>query len=465
MILSALLEGYGDEIRVYSNKNKRLTKISVPEWLSSIEHSRTFATHRVPTKQGKPSRTVIIHRMYSSHALKELKSFPPVQKLLHDSKIRMRVQEWAEDVIDIGQPVFLIGINPKLVPVPAALQQLQTTMGKREYKNLPKFKLVMTNLEYSDPHTGGKTRAPAYAVEVERGSTRETLKAFKPLMSQGSTSILPASLRYSAPDAFLNAIKKQLSVVSGQYVLPLMHVTSDMMLYMEEHINAIDGIVQVVPASSHSSDGRYNVIVKKKSFDVARKKLTGTFQELLSLIPPDAHPDLDLFPSKPYIKGASYDSDSSEQSFMTASIASFQSLAWSEISEPEIEQQTSTPPADHSTTQVPTYAKVVKHNTSPTTSSITPDIETMIRRLEEQHKKDIRLLQEAHQRQFEELQQQHRQLQEQNQATTTKMFDMMQQLLLQRSSPAESPEEEGQPRKRQNLQTTPQRALDFQDTK
>jgi hypothetical protein len=307
MLLSALLEAYGEELCVYSNKNKRINKISVPEWLSSIEHSKTFVTHRLPSKQGKPPRVVIIHRTYSSHALKELKSFPPVQKLLHDSKIRMRAQEWAEDVIDIGQPNFLIGINPKLVPVSAALQQLETTLGKCDYRNLPMFKLVMTNLECSDPTTGVKTRAPAYSVEVERGSTQETLKAFKPLLSQGSPNILPASFRYSAPEAFLNAIKKQLSVVSGQYVLPLMHVTSDIMLYMEEHIKAIDGVIQVVPASSYPSDGRYNIIVKKKTLDMARKKLTGSLQELLSLIPADAHPDLHLFPSEPYLKGLSYD--------------------------------------------------------------------------------------------------------------------------------------------------------------
>ena len=77
-----------------------------------------------------------------------------MQKLLHDSKIRMRTQAWTEDIIDIGQPIFLIGVNPKLVPIPAAQKQLETALGSRNYRHLPKFKLVMTNLEYQDPSTG-----------------------------------------------------------------------------------------------------------------------------------------------------------------------------------------------------------------------------------------------------------------------------------------------------------------------
>jgi hypothetical protein len=101
-----------------------------------------------------------------------------------------------------------------------------------------------------------------------------------------------------------------------------------MMFHIDEHIKAIDGVLDIMPDKNVLTTGKYRVQVSQDKFKTARalliRFLPGWCEEH---IPVDAYPYPNPFPDDPKVQAIHNDGFSSgENSWMSMSNASFLSM-------------------------------------------------------------------------------------------------------------------------------------------
>jgi hypothetical protein len=413
-ILAAMQEGLDTGLRIYSNNSKLLTKIPVLQWTASLEHSKHFKITSKPAGKSKLTTYSIIHRVLSKHTFKDIKHLSSVMQTLRENNIQLKLHRWSEDQVHIQQPLFFLGLSPTAYTDDEANKRFLKLFTHAGRKHLPKYKLVMTKISMNQGDR--KASALVYAIEVLHEDVKQLRKATKEVLELGNTDLLPAVLRYSHPDAFFNGIRKQMQSLSTQYVIPLLHVSDDIMFRIDQPLLAIDGVLDISPTKTANSDGRFNIIVKKSGFDQTRKAISDSLPRLMEdYIPPGISKQ--PFGETPSIRNYR-DDESSEQSYMTASIQSFTSLAWSDVSEDQ------EPPVKEVNK---TYASVAANTADESPLTQSSEIASLIKRLDDQ--------QQQHRQDMEEMRRQHQEaiqfMQSQMQSQQTQMFTMFQKFFTQ----------------------------------
>ena len=351
-------EALEKEIQVFTNNGGIMPPVDTMRW-TSVQHGQQYKVYSQQPKTDGYNRdhsshqptsrspaAFIMHRIRTTATITAIRNLPRVQKLLRDNGVFMTEHRWPEDVWDISQQGFMLGIDPQFYTPLQAHQRISSALEKALKKSttpirIPKFVVAFCSPQVSIGSTSVKTKA--YAIETEKSKALEMQRALKEACKQ-TNDFVPFHLRSKHPEAFSRYVQQQNKILSQNHTIVLNYLGAQTILYLEDRIKAIPGVLDLVPSQKVESDGKFRVLVKKENFYKVRseisKKLPKWYEEH---VPEDAKRSK-IFPSPPEVAPLASDGyDSGSDGYMTASIntaMSYASVASHSTSETVFEGQT-----------------------------------------------------------------------------------------------------------------------------
>lgn len=154
----------------------------------------------------------------------------------------------------------------------------------------PRTKIPKFQMAYITPNIKLKNtqlRTKAYAFETEKKHSVEFLALLKQTYHD-TPMFIQFQMKSKHPEAYLRAVLQQTKTLSSHHVIILQNLGADSMYYIEEHIKAVEGVIDKRPTSKTLNDGRHKVLVTKKEFHAARTHLMQRLPEWF-----DAHVESD----------------------------------------------------------------------------------------------------------------------------------------------------------------------------
>ena len=300
---------------IYDNQGKEV---------SDMDFTTTHADHfKIHEKRGHKARNVtksVIHRIKTTHSLQVLRR--SVKTILNTNHCQVIYHHWKETEPDIIQLGHIIGIHPNH----HSREEAQALVAKSiTDATMPQFRLVYSTPSIST--TTGESRTKAYALEILRKDRDKAMssleKAFKP---NQHIRILLGKMRYSSPEAYVQGLTLQNEYLSSRYIVQLSGISSAMMFYMKDHLQAIQGVLDIVTTPHTQVHGKWNIIVDKAKFLETRNAIQQALPRLLTLVEPDARPQDGTYTTPPIIHMRN-DDTSRKNSLLTMSTQSFLTTA------------------------------------------------------------------------------------------------------------------------------------------
>jgi hypothetical protein len=315
------------ECTPFNNRGRKVQQINIVDMSNPITHQKQFKIHTT-TK-----RAFIIHRIQTSYSLSAIRNQPAVFKILRQYNVFLRQHNFTEDIWDTIPTGFLIGIAPTFyTPEMAAKKLTQKVFSVNKKAKLPPFKMVFSSPYVKSPEDGRQFRTKAYTIEVNRSDGPTALRILKDTF-RDQCQFVPMKMKYVNPPAYAKAIQQQTHYLNELYVIPLLGMTDDALMYIQEPIKAAPGVTDIAQTKNYMVSGRYNILVKKELFKETKAWLIQNFQKLYDqYVAEDAKPHPDAFSGPPRIASDYGDADSSgADSYMSMSAASFTSFNTSDI--------------------------------------------------------------------------------------------------------------------------------------
>jgi hypothetical protein len=287
------------------------------------DHSSHHPTSRSPV-------AFIMHRIRTTATITAIRNLPRVQKLLRDNGVFMTEHRWSEDVWDISQQGFMLGIDPQFYTPLQAHQRislaLETALKKSSAPiRIPKFVVAFCTPQVNIGSTSVKTKA--YAIETEKSKAIEMQRVLKEACKQ-TNDFVPFHLRSKHPEAFSRYVQQQSKILSQNHTIVLNYLGNQTILYLEDRIKAISGVLDLVPSQKVESDGKFRVLVKKENFYKVRSEISKNLPKWYEEHVPEDAKRMKTFPFPPEVAPLASDGyDSGSDGYMTASINTAMSYA------------------------------------------------------------------------------------------------------------------------------------------
>jgi hypothetical protein len=319
------------ETIIFNNKGRKVQNVNIVEMSQPLLHQTQFKIHTSNSK-----RAFVIHRIHTTSPLSHIRNQPAVFQLLQQYNVFLRQHSFTEDIWDTIPLGFMIGTSPTFYTSERAAQKLtQQVITANKKAKLPQFKMVFSSPSVKSPHDGRQFRTKAYTIEVNRQDGPSALRILKDTFRE-TCQFVPMKMKYVNPPAFAKAIQQQQTKYLNEvYVVPMMGMTDDALLYISDPIKAASGVIDIVPTKNYNFTGRYNILVKKSKFKETKAWLNQNFQIIYNkYVAEDAKPHADAFSGPPRIATDYGEDDSSgADSYMSMSAASFTSFNTTEIFE------------------------------------------------------------------------------------------------------------------------------------
>jgi hypothetical protein len=104
----------------------------------------------------------------------------------------------------------------------------------------------------------------AYVIKVPTHVSSQMIPILKEV-TQNTKESVTFQMRKRNPDAFQGAIRYQNHLLSNQHVIVINYIEREAMCYISDRIQAILGVIDVVPARTEAQTGRNLVIVDKEN--------------------------------------------------------------------------------------------------------------------------------------------------------------------------------------------------------
>ena len=136
-----------------------------------------------------------------------------------------------------------------------------------------------------------------------------------------TNDFVPFHLRAKHPDAFSCYIHQHTKILSTNHTIVLNYIGNQAILYLENRIRKIQGVLDIVSSQSVETDGKFRVQARKEDFYRVRseisKNLPNWFEE--HHVPEDAKRLMRSFPYPPEVAPLMSDGYSSgSDGYMTA---------------------------------------------------------------------------------------------------------------------------------------------------
>ncbi len=275
-----------------------------------------------PTKASKKTNSsYIIHRVHTKVPLQKSKKIKKVFDLLSDHECYLTEHLWPEDVWEISQLGFLLGLKPQFYNITSAQgkiqQELKTKLPPRT--KIPKFRIAFSTPKVTVKNKKALTKA--FAFEAEKDQASELLKLLK--MAYSSTNeFVPFQMRNKHPEAYLRMILQQSKIIANQHIIILNNIGNDSMYYLSDHILTIEGVTDIRPTPTTIENGKHKILVKKEKFHDARTFMKENLMEWYEKqVPVDAKRLDNRKYGPPEVAHISLDDHSSgEGTYMTSSV-------------------------------------------------------------------------------------------------------------------------------------------------
>jgi hypothetical protein len=149
-----------------------------------VQHGQQYKVHRQQHKSdsynrdhssrqspGRSPAAFIIHRIRTTATITVIRNMPRVQKLLRENGVYMTEHRWPEDIFDISQQGFMLGIDPQFYTPTQAHERISLALSTAMQKaatpvRIPKFVVAFCTRQITIGTTSVKTKA--YAIETEK---------------------------------------------------------------------------------------------------------------------------------------------------------------------------------------------------------------------------------------------------------------------------------------------------------
>ena len=276
-------EEFGDNVQVFNNNGTMMPKIDMLRW-NSTQHAKYFKAYSPNAdrqdkrggnnnKQGEGgTTTIIIHRVRTIMTMTAMKEPQRIRNLLYDNNVFLTEHRWTEDIWDVTQLGFILGMNPQVHDPIQAKAELVNELRKRlpNHTKIPKFAVVFSSPKVQRRNSWLKTKA--YSIEVERQNSLEMQKLLK-IAYKDSHEFVPFQMKTKYPDAYANRLLQQTKLISETKIIYLNNIGSEAMFYLTELIKAVQGVQTLVPAKTVNEDGAYRVSCHLDNYHSVRSTL------------------------------------------------------------------------------------------------------------------------------------------------------------------------------------------------
>ncbi len=326
--ITAVQEVFGDQVRIIDNHNRVLPKIDLLRW-TPLQHQQYYNIHQQTpinsnfqdkvrfSSPAKGKAQYIIHRIQTSVPLSEIKAVPKVRQLLVENACYSHEHRWSEQIWNTTHLGFMVGINPQYYDLDQATMKINDDIHKKFPRTkVPPFRLVFSTPQIRTDQFHAVTKA--YAIETEKSNSLSMMQILKTTY-QDTAAFVSFQLRSKHPEAYTRIIHQQSRIIASQYVVIMQNIGPDAMFYLEDHIKAVNGVIDVMPSKTVEVNGNYRVLVHKDHFSNIRRdirnNLTSWYRTYVSK---EAYPREGQYPDEPKLATLEEDGYSSGEDTYTA---------------------------------------------------------------------------------------------------------------------------------------------------
>ncbi|KAI2498957.1 hypothetical protein MHU86_15520 [Fragilaria crotonensis] len=267
------------------------------------------------TAKGKAQ--FILHRIQTSIPLREIKAIPKIRQLLVENSCYVHEHRWSEQIWNTTHLGFMVGLDPQYYDVDQATMKINNDIHQKFPRTkIPAFRLVFSTPQIRNDQFYAVTKA--YAIETEKANSLNMMQILKTTY-QDTATYVPFQLRSKHPEAYARTIRQQSRILASHYVVIMQNIGPDAMFYLEDHIKAIDGVIDVMPSKTVEVTGNYRVLVHKVKFQNIRRELRKNlplwYKEHVSA---EVHPRDDQYLGEPRVAILEEDGYSSGEDTYTA---------------------------------------------------------------------------------------------------------------------------------------------------
>ena len=139
---------------------------------------------------------------------------------------------------------------PQLMRISLALTQ--ALQGAAPPMCIPKFAVAFCTPQITVRSTNVKNKA--YAIETEKSKAIEIQRILKAACKK-TNYFVPFHLRAKHPEAFSSYIHQHTKILSQNHTIVLNYIGNQSILYLENRIRKIPGLIDIVPCQSVDTDG------------------------------------------------------------------------------------------------------------------------------------------------------------------------------------------------------------------
>ena len=349
--MQAVQEALGKEVIIYNNRNGQVDTVNLLKWSNPLIHQRQFNLHQKTTGRDDHRKTTyfILHRVLTQTSVNKIKSIPAVQRILRDHQCFLTEHQWTEEEWDTTQIGFVTGMDPNFYTATQAHVKFNTEIRKRaevtmnvKRLTIPQFRMVFASIR-AESTTGQKVATKAYSIEVCNVHSLIMMQTLKSYLKETPELFVPYSMRRKFPDGFAKAVRYQTHQLASNMTVVLENISEDMMFYLKSHLQAIPGVTDIIPAFDVAVTGKHRMLVDKTEFARIRATVTKSLPVWCdNHISADALPTPGQFLGPARVRPIYNDGMSSgDNSWMSASNASFMSMDFSTAQEEDYFTNTS----------------------------------------------------------------------------------------------------------------------------
>ena len=329
--MQAVQEAYGTDIVIINNKNKTVDNVSAISWSDPSIHSKQFQLYQKTFGQDERRTTTffIIHRVLTNVSLSKIRALYSVQRIMNDFKFYITDHQWTENQWDTTRLGWITTINPTFYNREQAQIKFNALLHSKflaKKVKIPPFRMTFVS---PTVQLDGKTiSTKAYAIEVLSEDSVMMMQILKTLLGASDTTFVAYSMKGNFPNAYAQAIRFQTQNLTATRVVVLQNISEAMMFYLQPHISAIPGVLDLLASPHVDETGRHTILVPKDSFKSVRTILTQNLSNWIAThVSSDAQPLEEQFAGVARVKPIYDDGMSSgENSWMSSSNASFLSM-------------------------------------------------------------------------------------------------------------------------------------------
>jgi hypothetical protein len=352
--MQAVQEALGDEVVIYNNRgNRKVDKVDLIQWSNPLIHQRQFNMHQKTTSRDEKRKTTyfILHRVLTHTSVNQIKSIPAVQRILREHQCYLTEHQWTEEEWDTTQIGFVTGMDPNFYTASQAQVKFNQEIRKRaevtihntKRIKIPQFRMVFSSIR-AETKTGQKVSTKAYSIEVCNSDSLLMMQTLKSYLKETPELFVPYNMRRKFPDGFAKAIRYQTHKLASSMTIVLENISDAMMFYLKPHLQNITGVKDILPATDVVVTGKQRMLVDKVEFTRIRTTVTKHLPAWCDVtnISEDAQPTPGQFPGTARVRPIYNDGMSSgDNSWMSASNASFMSMDFSTLQEEDYFTNTS----------------------------------------------------------------------------------------------------------------------------